>query len=183
MFSRAIVVIAVLAGLTACGTGQTASPPPASPGVASASAPSASSSATTALTITDPWVKTAKKGMTAAFGTIVNNTAADITVVSGATPLSPEVELHEVVEDEGKMVMRPKQGGIVIPAHGTHVLAPGGDHIMLMDVAAEVKPGAEIPFTLTLGDGGTFTFTALGKDFTGGNEDYQGGMDMGGHNG
>ncbi|MGW4638910.1 copper chaperone PCu(A)C [Sphaerisporangium sp. NPDC004334] len=121
--------------------------------------------------------------MSAAFGTIVNNTGADITVVSGATPLSPEVELHEVVNSKGKMVMRPKKGGFVIPAHGTHVLEPGGDHIMLMNVAEEVKPGAEIPFTLTLGDGGTFAFTALGKDFVGGNEDYKGGMDMGGGNG
>ncbi|MEV6981922.1 copper chaperone PCu(A)C [Sphaerisporangium sp. NPDC051017] len=183
MFSRAIVVIAGLVVLAACGTDQTASPETTTPAVAASSTPAPSPSATAALSITDPWVKTAKKGMSAAFGTIVNNTGADITVLSGATPLSPKIELHEVVESKGKMVMQPKKGGFVIPAHGTHVLEPGGDHIMLMDVAEEVKPGAEIPFTLTLADGGTFAFTAIGKDFAGGNEDYQGGMDMGGGNG
>lgn len=183
MFSRVIVAAAVLAALSACGTGEAASPP-ASPGAAASQAASAPPSTAAALTITDPWVKTTKEGMTAAFGTIVNHTGADVTVVSGATPLSPMVELHEVVEAEGKMVMRPKEGGFVIPASGSHVLSPGGDHIMLMDVAKEVKPGAEVPFTLTLGDGGTFEFTALGKDFAGGNEEYKGGdMDMGGDNG
>ncbi|WP_424534072.1 copper chaperone PCu(A)C [Sphaerisporangium viridialbum] len=178
MFSRVIVVLAGLAVLTACGGEQSVSPPAAAPTVATS--PSATAAA---LSITDPWVKTAKKGMSAAFGTIVNNTGAAITVVSGATPLSPKVELHEVVQADGKTVMQPKKGGFVIPAHGSHVLEPGGDHIMLMDVAEAVKPGAEIPFTLTLNDGGTFEFTALGKDFAGGNEDYQSGMDMGGGNG
>ncbi len=130
-------------------------------------------------------MKTAKKGMTAAFGTLVNNSGADITVVSGTSPLSPMIELHEVVDKDGKMVMQPKQGGFVIPAGGTHELAPGGDHIMIMDAKEPVEPGAEIPFTLTFADGGTFEFTAIGKDFAGAKEDYQPGMDMEGesHNG
>ena len=81
-----------------------------------------------------------------------------------------------MVDSEGKMVMRPKEGGFVIPARGTHELQPGGDHIMLMGVAEEVKPGARIPFTLTVKDGQPFEFTAVGKDFAGGKEDYQPGM-------
>jgi periplasmic copper chaperone A len=128
------------------------------------------------LSITDPWVKTAEKGMTAAFGTLVNNTDAEVTIVAGASPLSPMIELHEVVDSEGKMIMRPKEGGFVIPPRGTHELRPGGDHIMLMGVAEEVKPGARIPFTLTVKDGQPFEFTAVGKDFAGGKEDYQPGM-------
>ncbi|NRQ31622.1 copper chaperone PCu(A)C [Nonomuraea sp. NN258] len=148
------------------------------PTTAAAPAPSASTSASAdagvpALTITDPWVKTTGKAMTAAFGTLVNNTDAAITIVAGATPLSPTVELHEVVESGGKMVMRPKEGGFVVPARGTHQLQPGGDHIMLMGVTDEVKPGARIPFTLTVKDGRPLEFTAVGKDFAGGKEDYQ----------
>jgi copper(I)-binding protein len=187
MLSRIKIVAVstvVAVALTACGSQQQAAPT-ASAGAASPAAPAttATTSAAPALTIADPWVKTAKKGMSAAFGTLVNNSDADVVVVSGTTPLSPKVELHEVVESKGKMVMQPKKGGFVIPARGSHELKPGGDHIMLMDIIKEVQPGAEVSFTLTLKDGGTFTFTALGKDFAGAKEDYQPGMDMGGDNG
>ncbi|GAA1709233.1 copper chaperone PCu(A)C [Nonomuraea bangladeshensis] len=176
MFSRITVAGLAVVALTACG-GSPQQAAPAVPAAATATPPAAQ--AGPALSITDPWVKTAKKGMSAAFGTLVNNSGTDVVVVSGATPLSPAVELHEVVESAGKSVMRPKEGGFVIPAHGRHELKPGGDHIMLMDLAQEVRPGDEISFTLTLKDGGTFAFKALGKDFAGAKEDYQPGMDMG----
>ncbi|MGP4101770.1 copper chaperone PCu(A)C [Nonomuraea sp. KM90] len=164
MFSRhALVLAAAVVALAGCG----------SPAAAPTAAPTVSASVTAGLSITDPWVKTTRKGMTAAFGTLVNNGDSPITVVSGASPLSPAIELHEVVESDGKMVMRPKEGGFVVPAHGTHELQPGGDHIMLMGVTKEVLPGARIPFTLQVKDGEPLEFTAVGKDFAGGEEDYQ----------
>ncbi|MEU1726851.1 copper chaperone PCu(A)C [Nonomuraea sp. NPDC005692] len=156
------------------GPGTTSTTASASPAAAAATeAATATAAPSPALTITDPWIKTGGKGMTAAFGTLVNNTDAELTVVSGTSPLSPMVELHEVVDSGGKMVMRPKKGGFVVPVRGSHQLAPGGDHIMLMGVTGKVEPGAEVPFTLTLADGSTVEFTAIGKDFAGGKENYQ----------
>lgn len=155
------ILIAAAVALTGCGS-QNATAPAAAPSVA---AP--------ALTVTDPWVKAAKKGMSAAFGTLVNNTDTELTITAVTSPLSPEIELHEVVDSKGKMIMRSKEGGFVIPARGTHLLQPGGDHIMLMGLSEAVRPGAEIPFTLTLKDGTTMEFTAVGKDFAGGKEDYR----------
>ncbi|WP_062357509.1 copper chaperone PCu(A)C [Herbidospora yilanensis] len=175
--ASSLLALATAAALVSCGSSGTptaAAPVASAPAETTPAAPAAA-----ALSITDPWVKTAKEGMTAAFGTLVNNSGADITVVSGTSPLSPMIELHEVVDKDGKMVMRPKQGGFVVPAGGSHELAPGGDHIMIMDAEQAVEPGAEIPFTLTLADGGTFEFTAIGKDFAGAKEDYQ----PGSHNG
>ncbi|WP_406314625.1 copper chaperone PCu(A)C [Streptosporangium sp. NBC_01639] len=178
----ALALAAVL--VSGCAAEDTTSAAPSAPLAPSSSAAAPTASPAPTLTITDPWVKATGEGMTAAFGTLVNNTDTEVSVVSGASPLSPKIELHEVVESGGKMVMRPKEGGFVIPARGTHELAPGGDHIMLMGVTKKVEPGAEIPFTLTLADGGTLEFTAIGKEFAGGKEDYQpggeGGMDMGG---
>ncbi|GAA4180472.1 hypothetical protein GCM10022252_03410 [Streptosporangium oxazolinicum] len=176
--TRAGILIAAVVVLGGCGS-QGTTAPAAAPSTAAPAATPSTAAVASALTITDPWVKTAKKGMSAAFGILVNNTGAEVTVVSGASPLSPKVELHEVVDSKGKMIMRPKEGGIVIPAGGTHRLQPGGDHIMLMGVTEAVKPGAQIPFTLTLKDGKTVEFTAVGKDFAGGKEDYQPGMDTG----
>ncbi|OPG02374.1 copper chaperone PCu(A)C [Microbispora sp. GKU 823] len=139
---------------------------------ASPTAAQASASAAAPLSIGDPWVKTARSGMSAAFATLVNTTGEEVTVVAASTPVSPSVELHEVVGDGGTTTMRRKQGGFVIPAGGRHVLQPGGDHIMLMDVRTPVEPGAEVPFTLTLKDGRTVSFTAVAKDFAGANESY-----------
>ncbi|MGN9787194.1 copper chaperone PCu(A)C [Nonomuraea sp. ZG12] len=184
MYSRPVILLAAAAvvALSGCGsttdTADTTDTATTTRSTAAAEARPPAAAATTAagLSITDPWVKTAEKGMTAAFGTLVNNTDAEVTIVSGASPLSPKIELHEVVDSDGKMIMRPKEGGFVIPARGTHELRPGGDHIMLMGVAEVVKPGAHIPFTLTVKGGQPLEFTAVGKDFAGGKEDYQPGM-------
>ena len=52
---------------------------------------------------------------------------------------------------------------------------------MLMDIPAPIEPGDEVSFTLTCSTGGTFSFSAQAKTFTGADETYQGtgGMDMG----
>lgn len=133
------------------------------------------------VSIADAWVKSADEGMSAAFGVLGNDGAADVTIVSASTEASPMVELHETVaNDAGEMVMQPKEGGFVIPAGGTLTLEPGANHIMLMGLAKPIVAGDEVSFTLTFADGSTYTFTAPAKDFTGANENYVGGdMDMG----
>ncbi|MGA8787737.1 MAG: copper chaperone PCu(A)C [Paenarthrobacter sp.] len=140
-------------------------------------ASSASASATqnaAALTVSDPWVKAADTGMSAAFGTIRNTTDKDVTVVSATTKASPMVELHETVMGaNGTMQMQAKQGGFVVPAKGELTLEPGGNHIMLMGLAKPVLAGDDISFELKTSDGGTVAFTAQGKDFTGANENYK----------
>lgn len=136
-----------------------------------------SASASSVLIMKDPWVKTAKDGMSAAFGTMMNTTDRDLVIVSATSTASAKMELHETTMVNGKMAMRPKTGGFTIPANGSHEFKPGADHLMLMDVTTPVKPGDEVTFTLTLNDGSTVVFTAVGKDFAGGNESYQPGMD------
>lgn len=150
----------------------------------SAGTPAATSSPTAAqadaLTVTDPWVKAADEGMTAAFGVLGNSSDQDVRIVSATTELST-MELHEMTTDAaGAMVMQQKEGGFVVEAGGTHALAPGGDHLMLMDLTAPVEPGDEITITLTAEDGSTFELTAPARSFSGAEEEYvgEGGMDM-----
>lgn len=150
-------------------------------GCAQGGAPASSASApvtqnAAALTISEPWVKAADSGMSAAFGTIRNTTDKEVTIVSASTPASPMVELHETVMDaNGTMQMQAKQGGFVIPAKGELTLEPGGNHIMLMGLTKPALAGDEISFELKTSDGGTVDFTARGKDFTGANENYTAG--------
>ncbi|WFE36068.1 copper chaperone PCu(A)C [Micromonospora sp. WMMD975] len=163
----ALIGAALLAAsVAACGSadGSTTAAP-------SATASASASAAAGVLGISDPWVKAADKGMTAAFGTLVNDGDADVTITKAATEVSP-MELHEMTMKDGKMVMQPKEGGIVVKAHSRATLEPGGDHLMLMNIAKPVQAGDELSFTLTFADGRTQTFTAVAKPFTGAQESY-----------
>lgn len=132
------------------------------------------------VSITDPWVKAADEGMTAAFGTITNPGNEDVTIVGADTGVSSAMELHEMTSgDAGQMVMREKEDGIVIPAGGEAELNPGGDHLMLMELNEPVQPGQDISITLTMDDGSRFTFDAPARSFDGAEEEYEGDMDMG----
>jgi len=143
---------------------------------AAGAAPSPSASAAV-LTVKDPWVKAAASGMTAAFGILSNDTDRDVTITSVTSPASP-MELHEMAMKDGKMVMQPKAGGIVVKAKSTHELKPGGDHLMLMNPSAPIKPGDEVTFTLALAGGGSVVFTAIAKPFAGAGESYDPGGSM-----
>ena len=137
------------------------------------------------ITATDPWVKAANDGMSAAFGNLENTGENDITVTSVSTPASTKLELHETVANEsGQMVMREKTGGFTIPAHGSLALEPGGNHIMLMDITKPLKAGEDTTFTLTFSDDSTYEFHAPVKEYSGANENYEGSEHEGmGHEG
>ncbi|QBJ97405.1 copper chaperone PCu(A)C [Rhodococcus sp. ABRD24] len=131
---------------------------------------------TAAITLQDSWVKAADSGMTAMFGTIVNDSDSDITLTKVTTTVSPRVELHEMAPDgTGAMKMREKDGGVTVAANSTYELKPGADHIMLFDLPAPVQAGTDVPFTFEFADGATAQFTAQVRDFTGVREEYSGG--------
>lgn len=165
-----VLLTAVLLAAVTAGCGSSDDSSAATPGL-SATASTSASAAAGVLGIRDPWVKAADNGMTAAFGTLVNDSDADVTLTGAATDVAP-MELHEMTMKDGKMVMQAKQGGIVIKAKSEHVLEPGGDHLMLMNLKQPVEAGDELTFTLTFADGRTQTFTAVAKPFTGAQERY-----------
>ncbi|PRB08684.1 copper chaperone PCu(A)C [Microbacterium sp. MYb62] len=134
-----------------------------------------------AVTIEDAWVKSAEEGMSAGFGTLVNSGDADVTVVSVTSEASNMLELHETVENEaGEMVMREKDGGFVIPAGGDLALEPGANHIMMMGLTGPLTAGSDVTFTLTFSDDSTYEFSAPVKDYSGANENYEGGEEQDG---
>jgi copper(I)-binding protein len=157
---RASVLVAVAAVLAACGSVS---------GAASSTSPSPSSGAITA---GDPWVKTAPSGMTAAFLTLTNSSDTADVLVSASTPAAGMVQLHEMVMQDGQMVMQQKKDGITVPARGTAVLEPGGNHIMLMELAGPIEVGEKVAITLTFRSGATLQVEAAARDFDGGNESY-----------
>ncbi|RKS05156.1 hypothetical protein DFP74_0747 [Nocardiopsis sp. Huas11] len=131
--------------------------------------------------ITDPWIKaaTVDDGMTAVFGEIGNGSDTDVTIVAAEHEAAGEVELHEGVTEGADTTMREIEGGFAVPAGGSRVLEAGGDHIMLMDLSEDLEPGTETTVTVEFADGSTAEFTAPVKEFSGANEEYDGGGEEG----
>lgn len=126
------------------------------------------------VTIADQWANSAETGMAAVFGNFTNTGHHEARIVSGSSDAAGRVEVHEVASDAaGARAMRPKDGGVTIPADGSHALVPGGDHLMLMDLKQPLPPGSEVTVTVEFEDGSTLPVTAQVRDFAGANEDYQ----------
>ena len=80
--------------------------------------------------------------------TIENKGATPDKLIGGASPAAAKVEVHEMAMKDGVMTMRPVKGGLSIPPGQSITLAPGGYHIMLMELKAPLKQGDKVPVTL-----------------------------------
>jgi len=126
-----------------------------------------------ALSVSAAWAKAADDGMTAAFADLQNTGDSDLHIVSVDSAVARSTELHEMVSDgAGGMVMQESDEGFVVPAGGTHRLAPGGDHIMFIGLLAPLTPGTDVPITVTFADGSAVEFSAQVRDYAGAQEDY-----------
>jgi copper(I)-binding protein len=102
------------------------------------------------LVITQPWSRATPGGAKIAGGfvTIENKGAAPDRLVGGAGNVAGRVEIHEMAMNNGVMTMRPLDKGLVIEPGKTVKLAPGGYHLMLMDLKTPLKQGDKVPLTL-----------------------------------
>jgi copper(I)-binding protein len=102
------------------------------------------------LVITQPWSRATPGGAKIAGGflTIENKGAAPDRLVSVAGDVAGRVEIHEMAMNNGVMTMRPLDKGLAIEPGKTVKLAPGGYHLMLMDLKNPLKQGDKVPLTL-----------------------------------
>ncbi|MFC5338628.1 copper chaperone PCu(A)C [Leucobacter denitrificans] len=120
------------------------------------------------------------EGMTGVFAVLENHGDADLTITSVTSNSAKHVELHEVVNGQ----MREIAGDVIIPAGGSLLLEPGGNHIMLMGITDPLLPGDEVSIELGFTDGSALELSALVKDTAGANESYDESHDSdGGHDG
>lgn len=83
-------------------------------------------------------------------------------LVAAATDAAARVELHTHIENtEGVMRMVEVKDGFEVPAGGRHALKRGGDHVMLMGLAAPLEQGATLPLTLTFEQAGEVTLDVV----------------------
>ncbi len=98
--------------------------------------------------VTDARARATAPGQTvgAAYATITS--PAQDRLLGIDTPVAGRAELHTVTLDGTIMRMRPVEGGIPLPAGQPVALAPGGLHIMLVDLKAPLQAGQSFPLTL-----------------------------------
>jgi len=79
---------------------------------------------------------------------IENKGATADKLIGGSSPAAGKIEIHEMAMNQGVMTMRLVKDGLSIPAGQSVTLAPGGYHIMMMELKTPLKKGAKIPITL-----------------------------------
>ena len=101
------------------------------------------------VTVKDAWVRAtvAQQKATGAFMQL--QSAQDAKVISAQSPVAGVVEVHEMAMDGGVMKMRAVPS-LALPAGKAVDLKPGGYHVMLMDLKAQVKDGDTVPVTLVV---------------------------------
>jgi hypothetical protein len=139
-----------------------------------------SAAASSSIGITSVWARTSPMvaDAGAVYLAITNSGAADDALVGVKVDASVAMsaQMHETVPAtntmpsattmpgaEPMMVMQPVDR-IVVPAGGSVALAPGGYHIMLMDLATPLVAGDKVDLTLTFEKSGDKVVTADVRD-------------------
>jgi len=102
------------------------------------------------LVITQAWSRATPGGAKIAGGylTIENKGASPDRLLKGTADISGKIEVHEMAMNNGVMTMRQLDKGLAIEPGKTVKLAPGGFHLMLMDLKGALKQGDKVPVTL-----------------------------------
>lgn len=123
--------------------------------------------------VESPIIRAPLPGRTTAMGTMVlkNNGPDDDTLIAVKAPISQNIEIHTMRNEDGIMKMRRLENGIKLPAGGSHVLKGGSDHIMLFNTVLE-SDMKSVPVTLIFEKAGAVDIIA---------QIYDGSMDHHGH--
>jgi hypothetical protein len=111
----------------------------------------AASSAQAQTTVHEPWVRgtVAQQTTSAMYATLTSAKGARL--VAASSPVARVVEIHEMRMDGDVMRMRQVEA-IELPAGKPVALAPGGYHLMLIDLKQPMKTGDVVAVTLVVED-------------------------------
>ena len=105
--------------------------------------------------ISQEWARATPGGAKVGGGylTIENKGTAPDKLVGATADAAGKIEVHEMSMNNGTMTMRPVEGGLTIGPGKTVKLAPGGLHLMMMDLKSPLKQGDKVPVTLAVREG------------------------------
>lgn len=114
--------------------------------------------ASTALEISQPWVREAPPGarVMAGYLNIRNGGAATVTVMAISSPDYARAEIHRTVVEDGIARMQPVEQ-LEIPADSAISLEPGGLHLMLFEPGRPLQEGDTVTLIIHRADGACMT--------------------------
>ena len=109
------------------------------------------------LTVSEFWVRPATGGPnTAAYALLENDSQEPDILLKAQCPDADTVELHNHIDENGVMKMRPVEN---IPIKEAVTMKPGGMHIMLMGIKESFKQKKTVDITLEFEKAGKKTIT------------------------
>jgi len=118
------------------------------------------------LVITQAWSRATPKGakIGGSYLTIENKGTTPDKLIGASSDAAGSIQVHEMSMTNGMMKMRPVEGGLTIDPGKTVKLAPGGYHLMMMDLKNPLKQGDKLPITLDFEKAGKVqvTFDVMG---------------------
>lgn len=107
------------------------------------------------ISVSDMWATPTPGGVSVSAGYLTISNGGDTAdqLIGAATPRAGRVELHTMTMTNGVMEMT-QIPSADIPAGGSASFAPGGNHLMFIDVTQPFAVGEEIPVTLTFAQAG-----------------------------
>jgi copper(I)-binding protein len=111
------------------------------------------------LVITQAWSRATPGGAKVAGGylTIENRGSTPDRLIGGTVDVAAKVEVHEMATKNGVMTMRQLDSGLTIEPGKTVKLAPGGYHLMMLDLKSPLKKDDQLPVTLEFEKAGKVT--------------------------
>jgi len=102
------------------------------------------------LVITQPWSRATPSGAKVAGGylAIENKGSVSDRLLSASTTAAKKLEIHEMSMNDGVMTMRQVENGLAIEPGGILKLAPGGMHLMFVELKAPLRQREQVPVTL-----------------------------------
>jgi copper(I)-binding protein len=102
------------------------------------------------LVISQAWSRATPSGakVGGSYLTIENKGTAPDRLIGASSDASGSIQVHEMSMTNGTMKMRPVDGGLTIDPGKTVKLAPGGYHLMMMDLKNPLKQGDKLAITL-----------------------------------
>jgi periplasmic copper chaperone A len=113
------------------------------------------------LTVTDAWVRAAARGgTTAAYLTVTNGRGSDDTLVGVSTDAAESASLHRTMTGDSGMTGMQMTDEVPVKAGASVKLEPGGYHVMLEGLKADLAAGATVTLILTFEQAGPVTVSA-----------------------
>ena len=110
------------------------------------------------LKVSGAWVRAVDgMPMTAGYFSVENPNSVPDRLLSASATGAASVTLHQTKIVQGVAHMVEAQAGLVVPAHGRLVFAPGGNHLMIDGLKTGLKPGQAFSILLKFEQGGLMT--------------------------